>query len=437
MSYGQQSVRLCGPPQRTDTSELGAKQSAPSSKLREWEFVPSLCVSERYDSNVTFSSGSNEDFVTHVAPKILVRHSGEYVAGTLDVSGFNETYVKNPTLNFLGGAGALTVSFDKTIKRFLPNASFGITESLRYTPLPPSFLNPIAGTSPNDPINPQDAFARGVIAFRTNTFTNNAGADFSYRVGPGTDLNLSYSNAMVRYLKSDLSQSVAGSLFDVTTHTGTVGASTSLTASDALNVRYTYSHNTFSAGTTATSGSTIQTGVDRSFQSHSALLGWSKKWSSSFTSDLRGGTVIINADTGSGLTSWAMNASLTFTDPSYPVTLSYSRSAFPSIFGEATPVIGNIVSLSATQWLSRDWQLAEMANFSQSTGGTSGNSNTLKFTTYRAGADLYYWMTRIWSVALSYDYLLFDSAFANSSGSINSFQINRHSITLGVKATWE
>ena len=432
MSFGQ-GVRLCGPPQRTDAFQLGSKQNIPSSKKGEWEVIPSLCVSERYDSNVTFTSGSNADYVTHVAPKVLVRHSGEYVTGNLETTGFNEIYVRNPGLNYYGGGGSLVVRFDKTIKRFLPNASFGINESTRYTPLPSGFLNPVAGTSPNDPINPQDAFARGVIAFRTNTFTNNAGANFSYEISPTTNVSLGYSNAIIRYFKSDLTESISGSLFDITTHTGTVGGSTSLTASDALNVRYAYSHNTFSSGTTIVSGNTVRSGIDTSFQSHSALLGWSRTWSSMFSSDLRGGAIVISADTGSGLTSWAVDASLTFTDPNYPATLSYSRTAFPSVFGEATPVIGDIVSLSATQWLARDWQLAELANFSQSTGGTSNNSGTLKFTTYRAGIDLYYWMTRIWSIALSYDFLSFDSRFGTGS----SFQIDRHSITLGVKATWE
>lgn len=432
MSYGQ-SVRLCGPPPRDDGSQVGSKQASPSAKLSEWEFIPSLCVSERYDSNVTLSSDAVDDYVTHVAPKAMVKHSNQYLTGTLEMGGINETYAKDSRLNFFGGNGALFLSLDKTIKYFLPNASFSIIESGRYTPLPPSFLNPIAGTSPSDPGNPQDAFARGIIAFRTNTFSNNASANFSYATSPMTSIGLSYSNAIIRYGSSEINQSVRGALFDITTHTGTISGSSRLSTSDTLNVRYTYSDSKFSSGTTVIDGVTSSVGVTRSFQSHSPLLGWSRALTPYLTSDLRAGTVIVDSDTSPRpLISWAMDAAITFTSPNYPATLSYSRSAFPSVFGEATPVIGNTVSLSASQRLSGDWQLAESANFSQSSGATSVNSDTVKFTTYRAAIDLYYWITRIWSVALSYDYLKFDSKFGGGSSAID-----RHAVMLGVKATWE
>lgn len=434
MSYGQ-SLRPCGPPQRPDAALAGLTENALSSKKRVLEFIPSLCVSERYDSNVTLTPTAQHDYVTHVAPRVLVKHDSEYVSGTFDASGFNETYARDSNLNFFGGAGALSLNFDKALKQLLPNASFGITEAARYTPLPPSFLNPVAGTSPSDPINPQDAFARGILAFRTKNFVNNAGANFSYVISPRTSMTLSYSNAIVRYGDSDVNQNIRGALFDTTTHTGTISGFVSLTPSDTLNSRYTYSDSTFSSQTTATSGGTVTSGINSSFQSHSPLVGWTRRVTSYLTSDIRGGVIIVNSNVGSGLISWAVDAALTITDPNYPVTVSFSRTAFPSVFGQATPVIGNTVSLSASQNLGRDWQLAESANFSQSTGATTANDSgvdRLRFTTYRGAIDLYYWVTRIWSVALSYDYLKFDSEFGR-----NSSQFDRHAVTLGVKATWE
>ncbi len=435
MSFSQ-AMRPCGPPLRDnlDAAALQAQATAskPASKLGEWEFIPSLCVSERYDSNVFFSVGATHDYVTHVAPKVLVKHAGEYASGTLETTGFNETYVRNPGLNFFGGGGTLSLSLDRTIKRLWPNASFGITESARYTPLPPSFVNPVAGTSSSDPINIQDAFARGVIAFRTNTLSNTGGANFAYTISPVVRVDFAYSNAITRYGSSDLQQSLQSPLFDITTHTASAGGNVRITENDTLNARYSFADSKFSSANTGVVRGSSTLVNDVSFQTHTGLLGWSRVLTPYLKSQLAGGVVIIDP----GLISWSMNAEVVFTDPNYPVTLTYSRSAFPSILGQATPVIGNIVSLTASQRLSQDWQLVETANYSQSTGATAANdsgSNRLRFTTYRAAIDLYYWMTRVWAAALSYDYMRFDSEF----GAGRSFEFDRHAVTLGVKATWE
>ncbi len=432
MSYGQ-TTKPCGPPSREALSALagGATTTAASSRTSrtgEWEFVPSLCVSERYDSNVLFSGNGAPDYVTQVAPRLLLKHSGAYLSGTFDMSGFNETYVRHSGLNFVGGAGSLSMSLDNTIKRFLPNASLWVSDSARYTPLPPSFLNPVAGTSPTDPVNPQDAFAQGIIAPRTNNYSNTGGATFTYAITPATSLNVSYSNAINRYLsRPEVTTTVP--LFDVTTHTGGVGGAVRISGSDTLNARYSYSDSTFNSVTNISGGIGFPRGG--SFQSHTALLGWNRTWTSYLKSELGGGGIIITP----GLTSWAMNANLLFADPQYPVTLSYSRSASPSIVQSASPVIVNTVLLTASQRLGPDWQLAESGSFSQSTGATSDTQsgiNKLQFTTYRGSIDLYYWVTNIWSIALGYDYMRFHTEFGRVSS-----QFDRHTVMLGVKAIWE
>jgi len=406
--------------------------AAPASRAGEWQWIPSLCVSERYDSNVLYSSsGGAHDYVTHVAPRLSIKHSSAYMAGTIDVSGFNETYVRNPALNFLGGAGSFSMSLDPTIKRFLPNASLWLSDSARYTPLPPGFLNPAAGTSPSDPANPSDAFAQGIIAPRTNNYSNSGSATFSYAITPATSLNISYSNAITRYLSSS-EDNIRVPLFDVTTHTGALGGTVRISVSDTLNARYSYSDSKFNSVTNFT-GFTGAGGFLRggSFQSHTAVFGWRREWAPFFKTELGGGGIIITP----GLTSWAMNAELLFTDPKYPVTLSYSRSAAPSIMQSASPVIVNTILLSASQWLGKDWQLAEAGSFSQSTGATSDTQsgvNKLQFTTYRSSIDLYYWVTNVWSVSFGYDYLRFHTEFSGVSS-----QFNRHTVMLGVRATWE
>ena len=75
-------------------------------------------------------------------------------------------------------------------------------------------------------------------------------------------------------------------------------------------------------------------------------------------------------------------------------TLSYSHSAFPSFVGRVPIIlVGEVFSLSAIQKIDRQWQLAETVNYSHRSGGSG--LNALTFNSYRAGVDLYYWMTSI------------------------------------------
>ncbi len=131
------------------------------------EVVPSLCVSERYDSNVFFRPPTpglqRDDFVTNVTTVFRVNFNGRYASGVLNAGGFGEAYIKNPDLNYLGTVNSLSLNLDNTIKRWLPNASLRIVEALSYTPLPPGFANPTPGTSPDDPGNIQDVYAQGIL----------------------------------------------------------------------------------------------------------------------------------------------------------------------------------------------------------------------------------------------------------------------------------
>ena len=67
------------------------------------------------------------------------------------------------------------------------------------------------------------------------------------------------------------------------------------------------------------------------------------------------------------------------------------------------PIVSDSVSLTAIQKLARQWELDETVSYSHGSGGSGPNA--IAFTTYIAGVDLYYWITKIWSTALSFDYM--------------------------------
>lgn len=103
------------------------RASAPPSRVPGtgfFEVVPSICVAERYDSNVYFRPATpglqREDFVTTVNPRFRINHNGEYASVLLNLSGFNETYAKNSNLDFLGTRDSLFINLDNSIKGGFP-----------------------------------------------------------------------------------------------------------------------------------------------------------------------------------------------------------------------------------------------------------------------------------------------------------------------------
>jgi len=410
MAHGQY-VGSCGTP-----SPL-----APTSRTGSFEVVPSMCVSERYDSNIYYAHPTPgldpKDFVTTVNPALRVNHNGDYASGFLNVGGFSETYAKNPGLNYFGTNGTLSLDLDNSIKRWLPNASLSVIDTVRYTPLPPGFVNPAAGTSPSDPANIQNIYAQGFLAFRTNNLTNNGTVSTSYATTASTSLNASYSHAIIRFGSSPSTQGV--SLFNTTAQTGTVGGTARLSELDTLNVKYAHVQ-AESTPTSPSSGTTSSSFIIV----NSATFNWSRTLTPNLSAALGGGGILI--DPGQ-TTTYAANAALIMNFLNNIATISYAHSAFPSFYGGAGVRIGDTFSLSAIQMIDRQWQLAESAGYAHSSNA-DGASNT--FDSFSAGGDIQYWMTSIWSTSLGYSYLKF-----NQYGS-STTDYDRQVITLSVRATW-
>jgi hypothetical protein len=404
MAHGQY-VRSCGVP---------SPLSPESGKGSFLEVVPSMCVAERYDSNVFFRPRTpglqRDDFVTTVNPMFRVNHNGDYATGFLNMSGFNETYIKNPNLNYLGTRDTLFLNLDNSIKRWLPNASLNVTDTFSYTPLPPGFVNPAAGTSPGDPGNIQSVYAQGFLGFRTNNLINNGTVSASYATTATTSLNASYSHAMLRFKGSQ----GGTNLFDSTTQTGMVGGAARLSESDTLDVKFSHAQSEFS-----------RAGTSSLFKMESATIGWSRTVTPNLSTQLGGGGILINP----GIVSYAANAALIMNFLNNSATMSYSHSAFPSIVGGSGVLIGDVFTLSATQRLDRQWQLVETAGYAHTTRG--GGLNVLTYDSYTAGVNIQYWVTGIWSTSLSYDYMNFNSEIGSSKTSFD-----RQAITLSVSATW-
>ena len=366
MAHGQY-IRSCGKP-----SPL-----SPVSGTGSFELTPSLCVSERYDSNVFYAPSKpglqRDDFVTNVNPMLRVNHNGDYASGVLNVGGFSETYVKNPGLNYFGTRDNLSLNLDNSIKRLLPDASLRVIDNFSYTPLPPGFVNPTAGTSPSDPGNIQDVFAQGLLFRRTNNLRNTGIVSTSYATTASTSLLASYNHSLLHFAGSPSTQG-GSNLFNMTTQTGTVGGTARVSELDTLNVNYSHAQTEFT-----------RSSISSLFKIDTATTGWSRVLTPNLSAQLGGGGILIN----SRQPTYSANAALIMNFSNNSATLSYSHSAFPSFVGVAPiVVVGDVFSLSAVQKIDRQWQLAETANYAHRSGGSG--LNTLTFDSYSASVDIYF-----------------------------------------------
>lgn len=417
-AHGQQVGGVCRAP-----LPPSVEGRDPSAGGEAFQLVPSICVSERYDSNVFYRPPTpgleRADFVTNMTPMLRVNHNGEYVSGFLDMAGFAEIYVKNPDLNYLGTRDTLSVTLDNTIRRLLPNASLRIDDTFSYTPLPPGFVNPAAGTSPSAPGNIQNIYAIGFLGARTNNVINNGAVSMAYATTPSTSIYASYSSAILRWLSSSLPQGTAN-LFDTTAHTGSVGGNAQVSRVDTLNVKYAYGQIAF----TPTSSS--PSSPPASFVTNIATVGWQRVFTTYLKAEVGGGGIWIDP----GPTTYAANAALIMNVENNQATISYVRSAYPSYAGVSTVLISDTVSLSAIQKIDQRWQVVERAYYSHSSG--DAGANRITYDSYGGEVGVEYLVTRTWSAALGYGYVKFDQTLGTAGA-----QFDRHVAMISVRATWE
>jgi hypothetical protein len=192
-----------------------------------------------------------------------------------------------------------------------------------------------------------------------------------------------------------------------------VGGASQLTGFDTLNVKYAHSQSEFNRGATSSL-----------FKTDSATIGWSRTLTPNLTTELGGGGILISP----GIITYAANAALIMNFLNSSGTISYAHTVFPDFINGGI-LTGDLFSLSAVQIIDRQWQLTESANYSHTSGGSVVNTSTRN--SYFASVDMQYWVTSIWSTALSYDYMNFSA----QSGSVRT-ELDRHAITLSIRATW-
>jgi len=301
--------------------------------------IPSLRVSERYDSNVFFTPksllGPNdepEDFITTVTPQITMAHQGSLMRGSLSVGALVSKYINNPDLDFTGynaaGALDLTQAANKVSQRI---SNLTLRGTSQYTP---SITGAgVAGArEAQGTIGTGQALNNGIVANRANIHRYNLGVTGSYQLTPTTAMTGSFDYTKVSF--GNQSGNVNNPLFDTTGYLGSTTIATRISARDTVGASSTMSH-FIQEQSNGSSG-------QGTYTVFSETLNWNRLWTQELSTNLAGGA-IYRPPVGSDIPGQSVKSQII---PTAAASMTYSSFAeglrgmfdsLPSLDGSLNP----------------------------------------------------------------------------------------------------
>ena len=253
--------------------------------------IPSLTVSERYDSNVFWtpksllaSNRTPEDFATTVTPQINVAHTGSQVSGSIFVAGLITRYQTNSNLDYTGiNTGGLL-----DLKGWANSFSQRITQlSVRGTyQFAPSASGFGASTANNNGLgvgigsNSGGLLNTGLVTNRVAMNRYNLGVGGGYQLAPTTTLSGAFNYSKISF--GNQFESISNPLFSTTGYQGSTTIATGITARDTVGASAFLSHYSQQGSSNGSSGS-------GSFTTIAETLNWNRLWTEKMTTFLSAG----------------------------------------------------------------------------------------------------------------------------------------------------
>ena len=385
----------------------------------ETNIIPSLTLSERYDSNVYFIRGSNvEDYVTTASPQLRVVHKRQLVESTVSGGATAEAYAKNPGLNYVAANGFVDLNLDGAMSALARGLKLQISDNFYYTPQLPSFAAPTGGGG----TVPQ-SFVQGVQAQRANAFTNTGIVTGSYAMSPLVTLTSIYNNAY-RHFGNPIAPTSGSTqpLINTMFQTVNSGPQIMLSALDKVTLLYQYQRAIYDGG--AISG----------FNTHGGTVGWTRVLTPTLTSSLTGGGTVLSQ---SNQLQYVGSASLIWKFENTDAMVSYSRSVNPSFFASTTSgansgaaLVSQVVTVNAAHHITQALSVSINGNYAFSESTPDGSVQ--RFTSYSVTPTIAYEINRVMTASLSYTRSHFDQTFSSQESSFD-----RNMVLLRLFAEWK
>ncbi len=352
--------------------------------------IPSVTLSERYDSNVFFAPPEflppgqrRSDFVSTVAGGLQVLHKSRSIEASLTGGADANAYAYNSSLNYFSTTADAYAKLDGLVGQFAEGAHLLISERFRYTPEQPSFLTGAKGQAIDDP------FLRGIQGFRANTFSNTTAVNAEYPVFRGLGVQGSYSFSLYRVGSILVLNTTGATFFDTNLHSWSVGPSYRISPVDHLSVTYQQSLVT----QTVTDGSqNIEYNTQELWANYTRIM---PEW----TATVRGGVTLIEPASQAFPT--AVLSITSNPERSTSIRLDLSRRAAPSFFIVGGATISNVGQVEVTQRLSKRFSLRGSFSYGYN---EVVPMKTVKFENLNAVAGLNYSLSRTTSIDLFYSY---------------------------------
>lgn len=374
--------------------------------------VPSVQISERYDSNVFFAPKSRlqgltpEDVVTTVAPQVrgLYTDHEHLVKVNAVVGAVGSYYVNNTGLSYVGADAGAVLDMSDLLSQWRPGAKLTVSDTFFYSPQPPAFLT---GGQSGEQVNPLVA---GFQAFRNNTKSNSVHTVFELPLNSTVKLSGSYTNSFIRYGTSQVPG--APTLISQDLHAYTAGLVKEVSLYDA--VRAVFTDNEFDLG-----------GLG-SLSARGGTLGWTHRFTSTMSINATGGVQMLSGEL-SGVPFSSMIApvsSLAFDwkDSTTSIALAYRSAITPSFQSQAGAMLNHTISFNMTQNTSiRDLAALVGANYSIANEYGSKSGSAISWTTVGGTAGLRYRATQKMYLTMTYSYQNIDNIFGGTR-----FAFDRH-----------
>jgi hypothetical protein len=407
-----------GMPTVPGTAFGGATDPSAIQAVNGLRLVPSVEISERYDSNVYFAPKSQlqgltpEDFVTTVVPQVrgLYTDHENLVKVNAVVGAVGSYYVNNSGLSYVGANVGAVLDMSDLLSRWRPGARWTVSDTFFYTPSPPAFLT---GGQVGQQANPLVA---GFQAYRINTTSNSVNTVLEIPLNRTINLAGSYTNSFIHYGESQVPQ--APTLISQEAHNYTAGLITQVSLYDS--VRFEFTGNEFDQGSLG------------AFSARGGTLGWIHRFTPTISLNATGGAQVLSGElNGVPLSSTVAplgSFAIQWNDSTTLLALTYRSSITPSFQFQSAAMLNHTVSCNITQSTPiRDLAALLGANYSIANEYGSNSQSSLSWTTVGGTAGLRYRATKKLFLTMSYSYQNIDNVFGGTH-----FAFDRHVVQLNL-----
>lgn len=367
--------------------------------------IPSIQVSERYDTNVFFAPKSRlqgvspEDFVTTVAPQIrgLYTDHEHLVKVNAVVGAVGSYYVNNTGLSYVGANAGAILDMSDLLSQWRPGAKWTVSDTFFYSPQPPAFLQ---GGQSGEQANPLVA---GFQAYRTNTRSNSVNTVFELPLNKTVNLGGSYGNSFIHYGATPIAE--APTLISQHAHTYTAGLVMQVSLYDSVRVEFR--------------GNESDQGSFGAFSTRGGILGWSHRFTPTMSFNAAGGAQVLSGEfNGVPISSRIVpvgNLSIQWKDPMTFVVLAYWSGITPSFQLKGAALLNHSVMFNMTQKTPiRNLAGLLGADYSVAKEYGSDSGNALSWTTVGGTVGLRYQATQKLFLTVTYSYQNVDNVFGGT-----------------------